>query len=503
MNRILVRVDANAEIGWGHLIRCLAVADAWRDLGGRAALVMRRGASNAAVIERARSRGHRCFELPADATPADDCRYLRSVAQTIAADWVVLDGYHFSTEYQSRIRGAGLGLAVFDDTGHLPGYDCDVLINSSPAASEIVYNCDAATRKLLGPGYVPLRTEVRVLRPARAPAGQARRVLVTLGGGDAGELVQKVAAALHSVERSELEVQFVVGPSKANAAAMVDALAQAPDARIEIVSATDDLPARMAWADVAISAAGGTLWELAYLGVPTLAVIRADNQRPIAEALAERGAAISLCDARQALPEVIAQHLQTLLNSPATRAAMSAAGRELIDGRGAMRIAREIRRGQLQFRPAVDDDREVMWHWANEPGVRAQSFIQQSIEWSTHCEWFAAQLGDSDSLLLVVHSPAGDPVGQVRFQRRCDLAVTSVSIDRSFRGQGLGPRLLRRAVGQAFGRWPGVARLEAEIKLSNLASRRAFELAGFRAVGSREHGGVAALVFRREREESI
>ena len=500
MNRLLLRVDANAEVGWGHLMRCLAVADAWRDLGGRAAFVIRRDATSAAAIARVRSRGHRCFVLGEHASSAGDLRFLNTVAQAVAADWVVLDGYHFSTDYHRGIRGAGLGLAVFDDTGHLPAYECDLLINSSPLAGEISYRCDPSTRRILGPAYVPLRTEVRCLRPRRDIAAAGHRVLVTLGGGDACELALKVLAALRALSNTLLEVQFVVGPSKATGAAIADALSRAPDARIEIVNSTDDLPARMIESDLAISAAGGTLWELAYLGVPTLSLTRADNQQPIAFALAERGAAHSLGNAQQVQPETITHHAQELLSDATARSAMAEAARQLIDGHGAARIAREIRRAQLELRPAADDDREAIWHWANEPVARAQSFTQQAIDWSTHCTWFAAQLVDADALLLVAHSVMGEPVGQVRFQRQQDHAVTSISVARSFRGQGLGPRLIRRAARQAFERWPGVVRLEAEVKLSNLASRRAFELAGFRSLGSRERGGVAALVFGRERE---
>jgi len=329
-----------------------------------------------------------------------------------------------------------------------------------------------------------------------------RRVVVSLGGGEAIALAQKVLAALRRVSTTRAEFQFIVGSTPATASALAEELRRAPDPRVRLVATTEDLPARLAEADLAISAAGGTLWELAYLGVPTLALVRADNQRATARFLAKQGVARPLGEGERVAPETIAAEIQVLVDDPVARRAMSLAGRALLDGRGAARIARALQQAQVRLRPAGTEDRELIFRWANEPAARAQSFQQQPIAWDTHCEWFAAQLDDANTLLLVAHSAAGEPVGQVRFARRHDRAVASISVARSFRGQGIGPRLLRHAAGRAFAAWPSVAWLEAEVKWSNLVSRRAFELAGFQAADTAVRGGEIALVLRRQRKGS-
>ncbi|MBL9125660.1 MAG: UDP-2,4-diacetamido-2,4,6-trideoxy-beta-L-altropyranose hydrolase, partial [Planctomycetaceae bacterium] len=463
MNCLLFRVDANPQIGWGHLMRCLAVADAWRDLGGRAVFAMRDSGDNGLPLARVRARGQRLFRVPPGLSTRDERERIRLLAAAVAAEWVVLDGYHFATSYQTALRDAGLGLAVFDDAGHLSAYDCDVLINGSPLAGEIHYQTTPATRQWLGLSYLPLRTEVRCCRraPVPAAAGAVRRIVVTLGGGEAVALAQKILAGLRQLPPMLAEFQFLVGSAPATARSLADALRRAPDRRVHLVRTTEDLPARLAEADLAISAAGGTLWELAYLGVPTLALVRADNQRATARFLAEQGVVRPLGDAEQAAPETIAAEIRLLVDDPAARRAMALAGRTLLDGRGAARIARALQQIQMRLRPAGTEDRELIFRWANEPAARAQSFQPQAIAWDTHCEWFAAQLDDANTLLLVAHSTAGEPVGQVRFARRDDRALASISVARSFRGQGIGTRLLRHAAGRAFAAWPSIAWLEA------------------------------------------
>lgn len=502
MTPLLFRVDADARLGWGHLMRCLAIADAWRDAGGRACFVIKHDPANNRALLYVGARGYRYFPLAANRSASGDVDYLRAVAHGLDANWIVLDGYHFTEEYQRSVRSAGLGLAVLDDTGHLGGYHCDLLVNSSPLAGAIDYRCAPDTRKLLGPRFVPMRSEVARMPRCRSIATRGRRVLVTLGGGDSTELLLEVLQALRNVHVAGLEVQLVVGPANPHRSALQAELERAPDPRIELVSAVADLPARMAWADVAISAAGGTLWELAHLGVPSLALCLADNQRPIAAALAEQQAVVALGDAQQVTPATIAQHLTGLLSDAARRSTMAAAGRRAVDGQGAARIAAEIRRSQLQLRAAEDDDCAILWQWANDPGARAASFASAPIEWPTHRNWFAAQRADADCLLLIAHSAGGEAIGQMRFVRRQHQAVASISLEPAYRGLGLGTRLIRRATGRAFAQWRHLRRLEAEVKFANLASRRAFERAGFEIDRFVRRNGVEAVVFSYLRDEN-
>jgi RimJ/RimL family protein N-acetyltransferase len=256
----------------------------------------------------------------------------------------------------------------------------------------------------------------------------------------------------------------------------------------------------MAWADLAVCGAGSILWEAALLGLPSVALTMADNQRPIARSLAERGAAISLGIARQVTAAELASAIAQVSRDAPMRRAMSQAGRRAIDGHGARRVVREIRRLAVEIRPARAEDCDLVWHWANDPETRAASYNSQPIPWETHRAWFATKSEAVDCLLLVAHQERGDPVGQVRFDRRGAAAVTSISVAREFRGQGYGRRLIRTATWAAFRRWPGLTCLEAEVKAANVASQRAFQRAGFYPHAIVNRSGVESVVFRFERE---
>ena len=301
--------------------------------------------------------------------------------------------------------------------------------------------------------------------------------------------------ALSSFDHPRLTVQVVVGPSNPRRAELSTALARSRDPRIQLIDATEDLPRRMAWADVAITGAGTTLWELAFLGVPSVALVMADNQQPIAEELAGCGAVVSLGSVSQISPKRIASTVTALLNDSTTRRTMSAAGQRAVDGRGARRIVQAFLGHDLRLRPVAADDCLLTWHWANDPDARAASFDPRPIPWDAHQGWFAAQRAAFDTLFLVAQTADGDPIGQIRFNRRDKAAVTSISVERRYRGQGYGSRLIRKAALEAFTRWPDVARIEAEVKASNRPSQRAFELAGFQSQRAIVRSGTESVLF--------
>src|SRR5262249_14791779 len=158
-------------------------------------------------------------------------------------------------------------------------------------------------------------------------------------------------------------------------------------------------PQLMAWADVAIAAGGGTCWELAFMGVPTLVLVLADNQREVARGLSEYGLGVNLGDAACLKSALLAENLRTLLYDHAQRARMSTVGRVMIDGGGAERVVtllsqlhEEPHEDALQLRLATREDAGLLWQWANDPQTRANSFHQESIPWDQHVSWYTAKL---------------------------------------------------------------------------------------------------------------
>lgn len=316
-------------------MRCLALADAWHRRGGEAHLLSR--AIPPALIERVANSGARLTMLDPEASPSQEVEQVVAVGRRESPGWIVLDGYHFSTDYQTALRASGRPVAAIDDGGHLPAYDADLILNQNLQASEIVYRSRADARFLLGPRFCLLRPELREWRQRRrrTPA-VAQRLLVTLGAGDAAESLRVVLAALEQLGEP-IHARVLIGGAEAARPWLTAAAARVPG-QVELLPLTPGVAPLMAWAHMAISAAGTTAWELACLGVPMLLLPVAENQIETAERLARRGAALSLGPADRQRPNDLAREIDALARDPGRRATLTRRARRVVDGRGADRV---------------------------------------------------------------------------------------------------------------------------------------------------------------------
>jgi UDP-2,4-diacetamido-2,4,6-trideoxy-beta-L-altropyranose hydrolase len=301
-------------------MRCLALAQA---LAERPTFVM--SAPPQAFVARA--------EPDADVVALDAGDDVAQVRAT-GADWVVVDGYHFGSGYQRALQESGARVLVVDDYAHLDRYHADVLLNQNLGAPDYRGRAPGA-RLLIGPRFALLRREFRDV-PARTTPEVARRVLVTLGGSDPDGVSAQVVGALARVGQP-LKVQVVAGAGNPHLAVLERAAAAGPHP-VDLVVDARDMPRRMAWADLAVTAAGSTSWELARVGTPQIAIVLADNQRPIARGLTDAGLAVSLGWHADVTDEGIADAVAALVGDAGRRDELSRRGRELVDGRGALRV---------------------------------------------------------------------------------------------------------------------------------------------------------------------
>ena len=266
---LVIRADADSRLGTGHVMRCLALAQAWQDAGGRALFLM--APAPPALKTRLLSEGMEVLALEHGSGSPEDARETAQLARSRGADWVVVDGYHFGADYQRLIKDSGLRLLCIDDYGHAAHYSADLVLNQNINATEELYpSREANTRLLLGTRYVLLRREFWPWRGWRReiPA-VARKVLVTLGGGDPDNVTLKVIQALAQVEIEGLEAVVVVGAANPHLQELQAVVKDLPFP-IRLESNVTNMPELMAWADVAITAGGSTCWESAFMGLPAL-----------------------------------------------------------------------------------------------------------------------------------------------------------------------------------------------------------------------------------------
>jgi spore coat polysaccharide biosynthesis predicted glycosyltransferase SpsG len=300
---------------------------------------------NTAIADRITQSGCTLAAPPGFASMADDARATLEFAHAHRADWVVVDGYGFDTPYLDTLVAGELRLTVIDDLAALERYPAAVLLNQNIDAEQLNYRTGPECRLLLGPAYAMLRPEFAAWNAwCRPPAEIAKHVLVTLGGGDASEAEARVLTGLTALARP-LEIRVLRG-SLAGQASSIDAaveVARSAGHAVSLRPHAADMPSEMAWADMAIAGGGSTVWELAYMQTPALLLLLAENQRANVEGLTRAGAAINLgAGSRITIPE-LARTAQAVLDHRRRREGMAQAGRRLVDGQGASRVARAIR----------------------------------------------------------------------------------------------------------------------------------------------------------------
>lgn len=149
----------------------------------------------------------------------------------------------------------------------------------------------------------------------------------------------------------------------------------------------------------------------------------------------------------------------------------------------------------VRLRPATPEDALALWQWRNDPEVRRASFAQEPVPLEEHRRWLAETLGRADRRLFVALLD-GEAVATARLDLTAEEAVVSLTVAPERRGLGLGPAVLDALAAEAFGRL-GLRKLVARVKGDNLPSRRAFERAGFRGVGTAPAAAVLTLVRER------
>ncbi|MEC7727900.1 MAG: UDP-2,4-diacetamido-2,4,6-trideoxy-beta-L-altropyranose hydrolase [Pseudomonadota bacterium] len=368
--RVAFRVDASTEIGSGHVMRCLTLADALAEIGARCTFVMRQKPGN--LEEAVRGRGHSVVMLPppesaVSASGGEEepshaqwlgTHWAYDASETLTAladvdlDWLVVDHYALDARWESRVAGCARRLMVLDDLADRK-HNCDLLLdqNLGRRPEDYASLVSPETKRLIGPGFALLRNEFVRVRESSLRARAERepmKLLVSLGGVDADNITGDVLDVLADMpEAGRWQVTVVLGAACPHAGS-IRKQADTMSHRVDVVVGASNMAELMASADLAIGAAGGSAWERCCLGLPTLLVVMADNQRPGAQALEAAGAAICL-GGPDGLQERLADELRRLMkpgNDILPRLASRAAS--LCDGLGTRRVLDCLKEAQSE-----------------------------------------------------------------------------------------------------------------------------------------------------------
>lgn len=366
-SHILFRADAGLEIGIGHVMRCLTLADTLRAEGAETTFVTRTHRGH--VIPAITESGHQVITLPgntgqpygAHLAPPLHARWLeadwrvdaaatRAALEKTGACWLVMDHYALDAQWQDSALLPGVSLLVLDDLADRP-HEADILLdqNAGRAPQDYVGFVSTGCDLLIGPAHALLRPEFARLRTEalarRAVLTRPETLLITLGGIDKDNAASRVLDALAEAPAAQdLRITVVMGVNAPHLDAVRDRAETMP-MPVEVVAGVSDMGARMMRADLCIGAVGSTAWERCALGLPTLQVVLADNQREAAQAMAARGLSLALpVPGALGFARALAEGLERLSDTGHYRA-MARAAAALTDGGGAGRLAARLLKG--------------------------------------------------------------------------------------------------------------------------------------------------------------
>ena len=365
--RVLIRADASPTIGSGHIARCLTLARVLRKQGSHVAFACRQLPGHR--LDALSAEGFETFALPEFYPGEDPQQAIESMLPWQADidaldllledhaefDWLIVDHYGLDHHWQTAARRWAPRIAAVDDLA-TRRYSVDLLLNQNLSGLSDNYTplLPEGCRTLLGPRYAMLREEFDC--PAIDIKPEARRVLVNFGGFDAA--MQTHHAMLALADFTELEVDFVAGVDNP-AWAQMQALAQTrPNWRLH--SFVSDFHQRMTEADLFIGAGGGTSWERAALGLPTICIAVSNNQQVNGEVMAAAGAHVFMGAREQVSVAQLRDAISFVACNFYLRQSLAERSRQMVDGRGALRVAAALADAVPKSSHATLDDAQLL-----------------------------------------------------------------------------------------------------------------------------------------------
>lgn len=475
-SHLLIRADAGGILGTGHVMRMIALAQAWQDRGGSVTLAACQ--CPASLLDRLAKEQISFAAIEARLLGGnEDLADTIRIGKSLRAEWIVTDGYHFNENYHKGLQAESFKLLAVDDYGHCEAWHADVVINQNlrNAAEDVKHlavipNC----RFLNGPRYALLRREFRKsAHHAKVPEKNALRILVTFGGVDPNAATLKIIRALHGLIAAPLDLKVLAGHANPNLDAIRLEVAKSPH-RIELIPACDNMPSLYQWAERVISAGGSSCYEWMYFGLPGWVTSIADNQDEIVIAMLSEKHADGVKRIDSIPEDLLAQSLARWIDSPQIPKT------RLVDGWGALRVAAAIAPFPCWVRPVEEtSDSEFLFELANEPSVRDAGCHPANIQWNEHLAWLKHHCHSEQSRLMVVEMDNQGPVGQIRFHQRHErFWEIGIAIHPAHRLSGLATTALSLAI-RELSTTLSVTGFLARIRKTNQASQRLFAKIGF------------------------
>jgi len=490
---IIFRADSSIQIGSGHIMRCITLAEKLRSRKADVSFICRDLHGN--LSELIRKKGFYVYLLSkpdskdnpeqSDSSHSSwlEVGWKQDVQDTVGIvknnnpDWIIVDHYALDYRWHEVIQPYVKNLMVIDDLADR-NLKCDLLLDQTFGREKEDYQglVGHNVHMLLGSQYALLRPEFTKLR-SRAKEKKKKKVMrihVFLGGMDIYNDTLGVLKVLESVQWQDKQPSIdVIMSGKSPGLNTVKKYVREMHLPVNLLTDVGNMAELMILADLAIGAGGSTSWERCAMLLPSLTKITADNQKTVGKKLEETGAAI-IWENQNDLKEKIEKFItdENILET------MSSTAGKICDGKGCGRVVDHMFE-MLHVRTASFDDMELVFRWANDPVVRRYAINSEPISWKTHQQWYNKKLNEKDCFLYIVEYQE-IPIGQVRFDLNDGTILISYSLVDRFRGRGMGCKLLLAAFRRFLNEYKKNGIFVAQVRENNIASNKIFNKIGFR-----------------------
>lgn len=475
--KFLFRTNANNEIGTGHVMRCIAFGQLLKDEGHEVTFLTQ--TTNEGLLNKLRKEDFGIMQFDEKPDLMKDAEITIEKSKELDIDWIITDNYKFTTEYQKRIKENNYNLLCIDDLAETH-FVSDIVLNQNINAVKIFnYSCEPYTKLLLGTKCVLLRREFRREKNWQREFNEdCKNILITMGGSDPENSTSKILNAVEEIDMA-LNIKVILGSSY-NFIDEIEELKNNSKHNIEVLINIENLVPDMKWADLALTAAGTTVWELAYLQTPMIVGVIADNQIHVAVEMEKEGFAMSFGWVREINSDKIISTIKIALTSAIRLRLLNNLKNQFIRPDLKSILKNFVFEKKIYLRPFSKDDIKRIYELSNDPLIRENSISNEKITWEAHVNWYKKKLADDNYIIFLAFDIDDRFIGQVKFEVENDKAIISISITEHFRGEGLAKELLKISVNNFFSKYPSVNLIIAYIKPSNISSIKGFKKAGFK-----------------------
>lgn len=493
---IAFRVDASNEIGTGHLMRCVTLANEMATKGARSSFLCR--SLPEALKESLLKNNHIIVMMIGHEENSDlgdldhshwlgvsqdfDSRETVKYLELHSFDLLIVDHYGIDCEWEKKVKPLVKELFVIDDLADRQ-HECDILLDQnfySDMGERYQNLVPSRCKALLGPKYSLLREEFSQIKKDKDRT-VVDRILIFFGGVD---LENHTLLAMKSVQSIianygyALNVDVVIGQMHPN---RIDIISHCEKFGFNCHIQTNAISSIMADADLAIGAGGSATWERCSLGLTSIAWSIAENQNQLINDAAKAGIIYSI-DEKKLTIDYLATHLLAVIDNTALRELIARNGKKVVDTYGLSRVCSFLN-NTCSVRKAEYKDCRDIFNWRNDATVRLMSGNTELISWPDHQAWYSSSINDEKKILLIV-SEKDEPAGVVRFDLDGLMVEVSIYLVPAAQGKGLGLSVLIAAEHWLKNQREDIEFIEARVMSGNEASHDLFNKSGYTQVSS-------------------